>query len=103
MVLNSSKPEAAYFSIRELTNPPKIGVDGIQIITKPQIKVLGMIFDYKMSWDIHVEKLLKEANSQMQAIWHIQLHLPKACMNVIKLFPSFFMENYTNLCTLCKF
>ncbi len=62
-----------------------------------------MIFDYKMSWDIHVEKLQKEANSQMQAIRHIQLHLTKACMNVIKLFPSFLMENSTNLRTLCKF
>jgi len=83
MVLNSSKTEAAYFSTRELTNPPKIGVDGIQIITKPQIKVLGMIFDYKMSWDIHIEKLLKEANSRTQAIRHIQPHLTKAeCMNV---------------------
>ena len=83
MVLNSSKTEAAYFSARELTNPPKIEVDGVQIITKPQIKVLGMIFDYKMSWDIHIEKLLKEANSRTQAIRHIQPHLTKAeCMNV---------------------
>jgi hypothetical protein len=83
MVLNSSKTEAAYFSTRELTNPPKIEVDGSQIITKPQIKVLGMIFDYKMSWDIHVEKLLKEANSRTQAIRHIQPHLTKLeCMNV---------------------
>jgi len=49
MVLNSSKTEAAYFSTRELTNPPKMGVDGIQIITKLQIKVLGINFDYKMS------------------------------------------------------
>jgi hypothetical protein len=63
MVLNSSKTEAAYFFTRELTNPPKIGVDGIQIITKLQIKIVGTIFDYKMSWDIHIEKLLKEANS----------------------------------------
>ena len=37
-----------------------------------EAEVLGMIFDYKMSWDIHVEKLLKEANSRTQAIRHIQ-------------------------------
>ena len=83
MVLNSSKTEAAYFSARELTNPPRIEIDGIKIVTKPQIKVLGMIFDCKMSWDIHIEKLLKESNSRTQAIRHIQPHLTKAeCMNV---------------------
>jgi len=82
MVLNSSKTEAAYFSTRELSNPPEIEIDGIQIVTNQQIKVLGMIFDYKMSWDLHVEKLLKEANSRTQAIRHIQPHLTKTeCMN----------------------
>jgi hypothetical protein len=82
MVLNSSKTEAAYFTTRELSNPPKIEIDGVQLITKPQIKVLGMIFDYKMSWDLHIEKLLKEANSRTQAIRHIQPHLTKTeCMN----------------------
>ena len=82
MVLNSSKTEAAYFTTRELSNPPKIEIDGVQLTTKPQIKVLGMIFDYKMSWDLHIEKLLKEANSRTQAIRHIQPHLTKTeCMN----------------------
>jgi hypothetical protein len=60
MVLNSSKTEAAYFSSRELTNPPEIEIDGNSIKSKPNIKVLGLIFDHKMSWDAHVEKLLKE-------------------------------------------
>ncbi len=83
MVLNSSKTEAAYFSSRELTNPPKIEIDGVKIITKSQIKVLGMIFDHKMSWDIHIEKLLKEANSRTQAVRHIHPHLTKAeCLNI---------------------
>jgi len=75
MVLNSSKTEAAYFSSKELSNPPEIKIDGNSIKTKPNIKVLGLIFDRKMSWDTHVEKLLKEANSRTQAIRHIQPHL----------------------------
>ena len=83
MVLNSSKTEAAYFSSRELTNPPEIEIDGNSIKTKPNIKVLGLIFDHKMSWDAHVEKLLKEANSRTQAIRHIHPHLTRAeCLNV---------------------
>ena len=83
MVLNSSKTEAAYFSTRVLTNPPQIEIDGVQIETKSHIRVLGLIFDRKMSWDVHVEKLLKEANSRTQAIRHIHPHLMKAeCLNV---------------------
>ena len=83
MVLNSSKTEAAYFSSRELTNPPEIEIDSALIKTKPFIKVLGLIFDHKMSWDVHVEKLLKEANSRTQAVRHIHPHLTKAeCLNV---------------------
>ena len=83
MVLNSSKTEAAYFSSRELTNPPEIEIDGGLIKTKPFIKVLGLTFDHKMSWDVHVEKLLKEANSRTQALRHIHPHLTKAeCLNV---------------------
>jgi hypothetical protein len=36
-----------------------------------------------MSWDAHVEKLLKEANSRTQAIRHIHPHLSRAeCLNV---------------------
>ncbi len=83
MVLNSSKTEAAYFSNRELTNPPKIEIEGVQIATKSEIKVLGLVFDYKMSWEAHIGKLLREANSRTQAIRHIQPHLSsKECMNV---------------------
>ena len=83
MVLNSSKTEAAYFSLRELANPPEIRIDSVMIKTKPFIKVLGLMFDHKMAWDIHVNKVLKEANSRTQAIRHIHPHLTKAeCLNV---------------------
>jgi len=83
MVLNSFKTEAAYFSLRELANLPEIEIDSALIKTKPLIKVLGIIFDHKMSWDGHVEKLLREANSRTQAIRHIHPHLTKAeCLYV---------------------
>jgi len=83
MVLNSSKTEAAYFSLRELANPPEIEIDSALIKTKPLIKVLGLFFDHKMAWDVHVEKLLREANSHTQEVRHIHPHLTKAkCLNV---------------------
>ena len=55
----------------------------LQFNQQPFIKVLGLIFDHKMSWGAHVEKLLKEANSRTQAVRHIHSHLTKAeCLNV---------------------
>jgi len=89
MVLNLTKTKAAYFTTRELTNTPKIEIDVVQIVTESQINVLGMIFDYKMSWYLHIEKLLKEVNSRTQAIRHIQPHLTKAeCMNAAHAYSS---------------
>jgi hypothetical protein len=38
MVLNSSKTEAAYFSLWEVANPPEIRIDSVMIKTKPFIK-----------------------------------------------------------------
>jgi hypothetical protein len=37
-----------------------------------------------MSWDVHVEKVLREANSRTQGVRHIHPHLTKAieCLNV---------------------
>jgi len=49
---------------------------GSSITILQNIKVLGLIFDHKMSWDDHVEKLLKEANSWTQAIRRAE------CLNV---------------------
>ena len=62
LVLNSSKTESCYFAKRELEHPPKIEIDGVTIETKMRMKVLGLTFDHKMSWEAHVEKLLKEAS-----------------------------------------
>jgi hypothetical protein len=77
MVINASKTEATYFSQRELSSPPSVNIDGIQIELKKTIGVLGLNFDYKLHWDVQVEKILKEANSRTQAIRHIHQHLSK--------------------------
>jgi len=83
MVLNASKTEACYFATKELERPPKMEIDGVNIEIKKTLKVLGLTFDHKLSWDIHIEKLLKEVNSRTQAIRHIQQHLTrKECLNV---------------------
>jgi hypothetical protein len=77
MVINASKTEATYFSQRELSSPPSVNIDGIQIELKKTIGVLGLTFDHKLHWDVQVEKILKEANSRTQAIRHIHQHLSK--------------------------
>jgi len=78
MVINASKTEAAYFASRELRDPPKIKIDDVLIQAKKCLSVLGIIFDHKMSWEPHIEKLLKEANSRTQALRHMHEHLTKS-------------------------
>ncbi len=77
MLINASKTEAAYFSQKELPNPPSVNIVGIQIELKKTINFLGLTFDHKFNWDVQVEKILKEANSRTQAIRHIHQHLSK--------------------------
>jgi hypothetical protein len=56
LVINASKTEAAYFSQRELSNPPSVNIDAIQIELMKTTSVLGLTFDYKLLWDVQVEK-----------------------------------------------
>jgi hypothetical protein len=84
MVINASKTEAAYFAKKELLNPPEMTIDGITIIPKKYLKVLGILFDYKLKWDTHVENTLKEANSRTQAIRLINKHLSqRECIGIV--------------------
>jgi len=83
MVINAGKTQAAYFKMRELRDPPKIQIEEVQIEAKKNMCVLGVLFDHKMSWEPHIEKLLKQANSRTQAIRHIHNHLTKKeCLNI---------------------
>ena len=89
MVINASKTEAAYFSLQELSNPPMVNINGIQIELKKTLSVLGLTFDHKLHWGVHIEKILKEANSRTQAIRHVREHIstseclgwPMACFS----------------------
>jgi len=42
MVINASKTEAAYFLLQELSNPPMVNIDSIQIELKKTLSVLGL-------------------------------------------------------------
>jgi len=83
MVINASKTEAAYFSLQELSNPPMVNINGIQIELKKTLSVLGLTFDHKLHWGVHIEKTLKEANSRTQAIRHVREHISTSeCLGV---------------------
>ena len=78
MVINAGKTEAAYFALRELSNPPKLNIDGVQIELKKVLNVLGVLFDYRLKWDVHAEKVLKDARRSTQALRHIHQHLSRS-------------------------
>ena len=83
MVINAGKTEAAYFALLELNNPPQLNIDGTPIKLKKVLNVLGVTFDYRLKWDIHVEKVLKDARCSVQALRHIHPHLSRSeCLSV---------------------
>jgi len=83
MVINATKTTASYFASHELKTPPTIVIDGTDIELKKVLTVLGITFDHKLKWDVHVENILKEANSRTQAIRHVQQHLTRnECLSV---------------------
>jgi hypothetical protein len=77
MVINSSKTEAAYFANNKIAEPPKITIDDAIIEVKHRLCVLGIIFDHNMSWESHIETVLTEARSRIQALRHVRQHLTK--------------------------
>jgi hypothetical protein len=64
LVINASKTEAAYFSQRELLNPPSVNIDAIQIELMKTRSVLGLKLDYKLLWDVQVEKNPEKSKKQ---------------------------------------
>jgi hypothetical protein len=56
MVSNASKTEAAYFSLQELSNPPVVNIDGIQIELRKTPSVLGLTVDHKLHWVFTLKK-----------------------------------------------
>lgn len=65
--VNISKTELIVFQ-RNDTAECKIKVNNVEVTSKKEVSVLGIIFDSKLSWSNHVEKAVGKARSSLQAL-----------------------------------
>jgi len=76
MVTNLSKTEAAVFS-HGLKEELTIDIGGEKFRTGKEMKVLGITFDDKLSWNPHVEKVIGKAKKLNSALSFIRKNLQK--------------------------
>ena len=67
MQVNNSKTEMCVFHKGD-TRETEVMLDGIQITTKKSMKVLGVIFDTKLTWYEHISKTIVSANKVKQGL-----------------------------------
>ena len=65
--VNQDKTEVCLFYKTDVV-PVTLSVEGVQIISKSTINVLGVLFDSKLQWSSHVDKAVLKANKALNAI-----------------------------------
>ncbi len=65
--VNDEKTDICLFS-KNNHAPLSLKLNNVNIVTKQQINVLGVIFDSKLNWSSHVESCIKKANKALNAI-----------------------------------
>jgi hypothetical protein len=74
--VNDSKTEVCIF-YRKIKTEIEIELDGFQIKSKQNIKILGMIFDSHMTWDEQINNSIKNANRSLFALKVIKKYFNK--------------------------
>ena len=65
--VNVAKTEIVVFH-RMDTSTGTIKMNGINVVSKKEISVLGVIFDSKLEWSVQVEKSVRKARSALQGL-----------------------------------
>ena len=71
--VNEEKTEICLF-YRKDCPPVKIPINGNEINSKKNIKVLGVYFDSKLDWHLHIQTSITKAKKALQAIKLIKKH-----------------------------
>ena len=67
MVVNIAKTEAVVFA-RNPIDPVELDVNGTKFKTSLSMKILGVVFDSRMKWDNHVDKILGQAKKTLNGL-----------------------------------
>ena len=67
MKVNESKTELCLFHHKD-TTPIIISINGVDVMSKTHMGVLGVIFDQKLQWGDQITSCLSKANKALTAI-----------------------------------
>ena len=101
MSSNASKLDALIFTYGNRTDDIDLSVDGSNISVSDHAKLLGLTFDHKLSFDIHVNNICKKASRQISAISRIAKYLTTDCL--YKMYDAFVRSNFYLLCKCLAF
>ena len=92
MSANASKSDALLFKYGNRNEEIKLSVDGSDISLSKQAKLLGLTFDEKLTFDVHVNNICKKASRQISAISRIARFLNTDCLH--KMYNAFIRSNF---------
>ena len=70
----------------------RLSVDGSDIPLSQHVKLLGITFDEKLNFDVHVNNICKKASRQISAISRIAKYLNTNCL--YKMYNAFVRSNF---------
>jgi len=83
MVTNVSKTELILFSRKPLMDNPSIVVKGMEIKPKPNMKVLGLMFDSNLKWETQMDKIKNKARYILLKMRFLRKYLNAADMKKV--------------------
>jgi len=83
MVTNVSKTELIFFARKPLMDPGIITVNGTDIVAKPSMKILGIMFDQNLGWVTHLEKIKIKARYTLLKMKYLSKYLNMESMKKV--------------------
>ncbi|CAI6374212.1 unnamed protein product [Macrosiphum euphorbiae] len=71
IIINPSKSQAVFFSLRRTQTPQPVKFDNESIDWKPSVKYLGVILDKKLNWRPHISAKLQQAYQRLGVLFPI--------------------------------
>lgn len=79
LLLNPSKSEVALFGTRQRllhsTLPPNVSVAGSSVVVNDVLKILGVTLDSTLTFDVHVNNVVRSCNYHLRALRHLRPYL----------------------------
>ena len=102
LTLNQSKTEFMVIGSRPklstLNSPISLEIDGISVEQVPHTKSLGVHIDQNLSWDEHINKLIKKIASGVGALKRIRTFVPATTLQYI--FNSLIQPHFDYCCVV---